>query len=82
MQQILTPFAKLAGSITPLDDNGILILRDHAENVKRMLELIDQVDTGGGESEIISEVIPIKYALAADIASALNRDVYKRQRAC
>jgi general secretion pathway protein D len=72
MQQILTPFAKLAGSITPLDDNGILILRDHAENVKRMLELIDQVDTGGGESEIISEVIPIKYALAADIASALN----------
>jgi len=72
MQQILTPFAKLAGSITPLDDNGILILRDHAENVKRMLELIDQVDTGGGESEIISEVIPIKYALAEDIANALN----------
>jgi general secretion pathway protein D len=72
MQQILTPFAKLAGAIVPLDDNGILVLRDNAENVKRMLELIDQVDTGGGESEIISEVIPIKYALAADIASALN----------
>jgi general secretion pathway protein D len=49
MQQIITPFAKLAGSITPLDDNGILILRDNAENVKRMLELIDQVDTGGGD---------------------------------
>jgi general secretion pathway protein D len=72
MQAILTPFAKLAGAITPLDDNGILILRDNAENVKRMLELIAQVDTGGGASEIISEVIPIRYALAADIANALS----------
>jgi general secretion pathway protein D len=72
MQTILTPFAKLPGAITPLEDNGILILRDNAENVKRMLELIAQVDTGGGESEIISEVIPIRYALAGDIANALN----------
>jgi general secretion pathway protein D len=72
MQQIITPFAKLPGAIVPLDDNGILVLRDNAENVKRMLELIAQVDIGGASSEIISEVIPIKYALAEDIANALN----------
>jgi general secretion pathway protein D len=72
MQAIITPFAKLPGAIVPLDDNGILVLRDNAENVKRMLELIAQVDTGGGESEIISEVVPIRYALAEDIANALN----------
>jgi general secretion pathway protein D len=55
-----------------LNDNGILVLRDYAENVKRMLEMIDEVDVGGGNSEYISEVIPIRYALAQDIASALN----------
>ncbi|HEX3889641.1 MAG TPA: secretin N-terminal domain-containing protein [Verrucomicrobiae bacterium] len=72
MQPIIAPFAKLAGGILPLDDAGVLVLRDNAENVKRMLEMIAQVDVGGMGSEIISEVIPIKYALAEDIANALN----------
>ena len=72
MQQILTPFSKLPNAIFPIDDNGILVLRDNAENVKRMLEMIAQVDTGGGASEIISEVVPIRYALAEDIANALS----------
>jgi general secretion pathway protein D len=72
MQQILAPFAKLPGAIVPLDDAGVLVLRDNAENVKRMMEMIAQVDVGGSASEIVSEVVPIKYALAEDIASALS----------
>jgi general secretion pathway protein D len=71
MVPILTPFAKLANAIIPIDSNGILVLRDNAENVKRMLEMIQQIDVSV-PAEIISEVIPIKYALADDIASALN----------
>jgi general secretion pathway protein D len=47
------------------------VLRDNAENVKRMLEMIDQIDVSV-PAEYISEVIPIKYAMAEDIASALN----------
>jgi general secretion pathway protein D len=72
MVQVILPFAKLQNSIVPIDSNQILVLRDYAENVKRMLEMINRVDIGGGNSEFISEVIPIKYALAEDIASALN----------
>ncbi len=72
MVPIIQPFARLANSILPIDSNGILILRDNAENVKRMLEMIAQVDVSGGSSEIVSEVIPIRYALADDIANALN----------
>jgi general secretion pathway protein D len=72
MVQVIQPFAKLQNSILPIDANQILVLRDYAENVKRMLEMIDRVDIGGGNSEFISEVIPIKYALAEDIANALN----------
>ena len=67
---VLAPFAKM-GPPQAIDGNGILIIRDYTENVKRMLELIDQIDVAV-PSEIVSEVIPIKYALAADIASALN----------
>ena len=71
MTPILQPFAKLQNSILSIDSNGILVLRDNAENVKRMLEMIEQVDVSV-PAEYISEVIPIKYALADDIASALN----------
>lgn len=71
MVPILQPFAKLANSILAIDSNGILVLRDNAENVKRMLQMIDRVDVSV-PAEYISEVIPIKYALADDIASALN----------
>ena len=71
MTPILQPFAKLQNSILSIDSNGILVLRDNAENVKRMLEMIKQVDVSV-PAEYISEVIPIKYALADDIANALN----------
>jgi general secretion pathway protein D len=71
MIPIIQPFAKLQGSILAIDSNGILVLRDYAENVKRMLEMIDQIDVSV-PAEYISEVIPIRYALAEDIASALG----------
>ncbi|HEX4350083.1 MAG TPA: secretin N-terminal domain-containing protein, partial [Verrucomicrobiae bacterium] len=71
MVQIIQPFSKLANSILPIDDNGILVLRDYAENVKRMLEMIEQVDVSV-PAEYISEVIPIRYAKVDDIASALT----------
>lgn len=71
MVPILTPFSRLPNALIPLDDNGILIIRDYAENVKRMLEMIKKIDVNVPE-EYISEVIPIKYAQAEDIAQALN----------
>jgi general secretion pathway protein D len=71
MAPLLTPFAKLPNSVVPFDNNGILVLRDNAENVKRMMQMIERVDVSV-PAEYISEVIPIKYALADDIANALN----------
>jgi general secretion pathway protein D len=70
MLPVIQPFAKL-NSIISLDANGVLVIRDYAENVKRMLEMIQQVDVSV-PAEYISEVIPIKYAMAEDIANALN----------
>jgi general secretion pathway protein D len=71
MQPIIQPFGRLPNSITAIDDNGILVIRDYAENVKRMLEMIDKIDINV-PAVYISEVIPIRYAQADDIANALN----------
>ncbi len=68
---VLQPFAKLPNSILPVESSQILVLRDNAENVKRMMEMIDNIDVVV-PAEYTNEVIMIKYALASDIASALN----------
>jgi general secretion pathway protein D len=68
---VLQQFGKIPNGVFPIDSNGILILRDYAENIKRMLEFISQVDVIMPE-EFTSEVIPIKYAMVDDIANALN----------
>lgn len=68
----LQPFASaIPNPILPIDSSQILVLRDSVENVKRMLEMIDKIDIAV-PSEYVSEVIPIKYAKATEIASALN----------
>jgi general secretion pathway protein D len=68
---IIQPFAKAPNAILPIDSNDILVLRDDAENVKRMVEMINKVDVLV-PADYISEVIPIKYAMADDIASVLS----------
>lgn len=73
IQPLLTMFASLAAAnaVVPIDSSMTLVLRDNTENVKRMLEVIKEVDRAV-PAEFISEVIPIKYAMASDIASALG----------
>lgn len=68
---VLAPFAKIPNNVMPIDSTGILVIRDYSANVKRMLELIKQIDVIV-EPDIVSEVIPIKYAQASEIASALG----------
>jgi general secretion pathway protein D len=68
----LQPFASaVPNGILPIDTSQVLVLRDFSENVKRMLELVKKIDVVI-PSEFVSEVIPIKYAMASDIAGALN----------
>ena len=68
----LQPLAKLPGqSIMAIDSSGILVLRDYEENIKRMLELLEKIDVVPPQ-EFEPIVIPIKYALAADIAQVLG----------
>ncbi|MBI5774243.1 MAG: hypothetical protein HZA89_10930 [Verrucomicrobia bacterium] len=67
----IQPFAKVPTSILSVDANGILILRDNAANIKRMMEIIEKLDVALPLEEEL-EVVPIKYALASEIAGVLG----------
>ena len=72
MVAVLQPFASaIANPILPIDSSQMLVLRDFTENIKRMLQVVEEVDVAI-PSEYVNEVIPIKYAKASEIASALN----------
>jgi general secretion pathway protein D len=71
VQQILTQFAKVPNGILPVDSSQILVLRDYAANIKRMVEMIEKVDVITPQ-EFKHKVIPIKYALAEDIANVIG----------
>ena len=68
---ILTPYAKLPGGLIGVKGSPVLVIRDYSENVKRMMEILERVDVAL-PVEIETVVIPIKYALAGEIASVLS----------
>jgi general secretion pathway protein D len=65
-------FAKSASSVIYIPSTESLILRDYTENVKRMLEMVEKLDVESALT-VKSKVIPIRYALAGDMASALSQ---------
>ena len=67
----IQPFAKLQGGILPIDATGVLILRDNAINIKRMMEVLEKIDKVIPSDEEF-KVIPVNYALAADVAQVLG----------
>jgi general secretion pathway protein D len=71
LSDVLQPFSRMPKSIIALPSTQTLILRDYAENVDRMLDMIKKIDVLTPLA-IKPRVIAIKYALASDIASALS----------
>lgn len=72
VQNAIAPFAKgIQSSVVPIPSSQTIVIRDYTENVKRMLEVIDKIDIIP-PSNIKPEVIPIKYAIADDIAQVLG----------
>jgi type II secretory pathway component GspD/PulD (secretin) len=69
VQPALQGFAKNPNAILPVDSNQILVLRDFTENVKTDVGIVKEIDVNV-PSEFRFGVIPIKYALASEIANA------------
>ncbi len=67
----IQPFAKVPGGIVPIDSSQVLVIRDYAINIKRMLEVIQKIDVAL-PSDYQLEVIPIKYGRVEDIVDVMS----------
>lgn len=71
VQQIVGSFAKTPNGILAIDATQTLVLRDYPANVKRMSEMIEQIDVEV-ENDYKLEVIPIKYGKVEEIYNTMN----------
>jgi len=68
MSQVLGHFKTKDGDITVF--GNLLIITDTGTNIRRMMELVEQIDVGGAGDQIWIE--PIHYASASDIKSRID----------
>jgi hypothetical protein len=71
LQQVIASFSKTQNGILPIDSTMTLVLRDYPANVKRMTEVIEQVDVEV-EKEYKLEVIPIKYGKVDELYGTMS----------
>ncbi len=66
------------GDIKEYEPTNSLIISDWGSNVEKIVGIIRELDVPGFEEKM--EVIPIKYALAKDIAELINNIINKGQK--
>ncbi|RCS56809.1 type II secretion system secretin GspD [Parvibium lacunae] len=74
---VLRPLIPPNNTITAYPNNNTLVITDYAENLKRIARIIASLDAPS-TNEV--EAIPLKHALAVDIATTLNRLLDDSQR--
>jgi general secretion pathway protein D len=67
---VLSKFETQAGSIVPYAPNNLLILTDTAENVVRMMHILEEIDVGGPHEQVYFQ--PLFYVPARDLEKTLG----------
>jgi general secretion pathway protein D len=67
---LLTKFKSKDADISVYGPGNLLILTDTAANIRRMLELVEEIDVGGAGDQLWVE--PIHYTTATDMAQRVN----------
>jgi general secretion pathway protein D len=70
MATVLRPMVSQDGLVVPYTPTNNLILTDAASNLQRLLGMIEELDVEGREQT--TEVIPLKYAFAEDLAKKIE----------
>lgn len=73
---VLQPLISTDGLILPYPQTNSLVLTDTALNIQRLLSMLEDLDVEGYERR--TEVIPLKYAVATDLAKKVE-DIMKEQ---
>jgi type II secretory pathway component GspD/PulD (secretin) len=53
---LLVPYAKLPNGIIGMRDSNVLTLRDYSANVRRMLQVLDEIDQGPGFKKTAEQI--------------------------
>lgn len=76
MASTLQPMVATDGLVLAYAPTNSLILTDSAPNIRRLLGIVEELDIEGHERT--TEVIPLKYAIAADLAKKIE-EIMKEQ---
>lgn len=68
---VLRPLISPNNTINANPGNNSLVITDYADNLKRLSKIIAALDTPANGGDL--DIIPIKYAIASDIAVMVNR---------
>src|SRR5262249_29416944 len=71
LSALLRPLVSSRGSLIAHRETNILAITDAASNVRRLLDIVRLVDVEVALDEL--QIIPIRYADAADLANILNQ---------
>ncbi|RMF86308.1 MAG: type II secretion system protein GspD [Nitrospinota bacterium] len=80
IRTILTPLIRKEGTILSYPPTNTLIVTDTLANIRRLLEIVREIDVESTREEIT--VIPLEHALASDLASTITAtmEVSRQQR--
>lgn len=78
MVPILRPLIAPNNTISAYPQNNTLVITDYAENLRRIQRIIESIDTPA-TSDV--EMIPVKFGLAMEIATVVNRMLDEGARA-
>ncbi len=71
--RILRPLISQFGSIEASTRPNAVIITDYAENIQRLVRVVQGLDSGGGEASTSFQSIPIGNASAEDVGQAIQR---------
>ena len=71
LSALLRPLISQRGTLVPHRETNVLIITDAASNIRRLLDIIKLVDVQVALEEL--QIIPIRFADAADLATILNQ---------
>ncbi len=67
---LLTKFKSKDGDVSVYAPGNLLIITDTAANIRRMLQLVEEIDVGGAGDQVWVE--PIHYTTASEMAQRIN----------
>ncbi len=71
LKKILTPLLSKTSNVIAHSQSGMMILTDVQSNIKRLMEIIKEIDVPSVGEELV--IIPLKYASVSDVGKSISQ---------